>query len=43
MDGFAIDTTGMSNDRGGILGSNLSSRRDRGAAAEGGGVMAART
>jgi hypothetical protein len=37
MDGFAIDTTGMSNDS-----SNLSSRRDGGAVAEGGEVMAAR-
>jgi hypothetical protein len=42
MDGFAIDTVGMFNERGGILGSNLSSRREGGAEAEGGEMMAVR-
>ena len=42
MDGFAIDIVGRSNERGGILGSKLSSRREGGAVAEGGEVMAAR-
>jgi hypothetical protein len=42
MDGFAIDIVGRFNERGGILGSNLSSRRDGGAVGEGGGVMATR-
>jgi hypothetical protein len=42
MDGFAIDIVGRFNERGGILGSNLSSRGDGGAVAEGGEVRAAR-
>ena len=42
MDGSAIDTVGMFSERGGILGANLSSRREGGAVAEGGEVMAAR-
>jgi hypothetical protein len=43
MDGFAIDTIGRFNERGGILGSKLPSRREGGAVAEGGEVMATRT
>jgi hypothetical protein len=42
MDGFAIDTVGRFNERGGILGSKLLSRREGGAVAEGGEVIAAR-
>ena len=41
MDGFVIDTVGRFNERGGILGSNLSSRREGGAVAEGGEVARA--
>jgi hypothetical protein len=42
MDGFATDTLGRSNERGGILGSKFLSRREGAAVAEGGEVMAAR-
>jgi len=42
MDGFAIDTVGRFNERGGILGSKLSWRREGGAVAEGGEMIAAR-
>jgi hypothetical protein len=42
MDGFAIDTVGRSNERGGILGSKLPSRREGGAVAEGSEVVTAR-
>jgi hypothetical protein len=42
MDGSAIDTVGRSNERGGRLGSKLSSRRTGRAIAEAGEVMAAR-
>lgn len=42
MDGSATDTVGRTNERGGILGSKLPSRRKGEAAAEGGKVMAAR-
>jgi hypothetical protein len=42
MDGFAIDTVGRFNERGGILGSKLPSRREGGAVAEGRKVVEAR-
>ena len=42
MNGSAIDTLGMFNERGGILGWKRSSRREGGAVAEGGETMAAR-
>ena len=42
MDGFAIDTVGRSNERGGMLGSKLLSRREGGAVVECGHAMVAR-